>query len=432
MLLLDGELVGQARRPEQARRALAGDGGPHRRAGHRPRGAAHGRRRDRPGGRGPRRHHGAVRPAVPTPSWRPTSPPASRSAVAGAFTLDGLGGWFVEGIDGDPSNVIGISLPLLRRLLAGGRRRASRSCGDATNLAHGPDNDTDPKLAEYAHPERLVTTEWLGRAPRRPRPGRRRVRRGRAALRHRPHPRRGEGRLAHRAQRPGDPRLRRRRPLRRDLRRARHRPRHHRGLLRRPQQLVGHLRPVGVQPVRPPRRAHPRRRPGQVDRRGPRDDHRSSRSRKPSTTRSSSATTPRSGPSATTSSPTSGQAAGRRALARRVLRRAAAHARLPAGGRGARRPHPRRGQRAVGAGRRRGRHVQAARRPRGHLPARAGPLPRRRRHRLLPHRRALQPHLVRAHPPARFRHASATTTAAGPSGATPCGCRSSREPSGVA
>ncbi|HZG92747.1 MAG TPA: nucleoside triphosphate pyrophosphatase [Pseudonocardia sp.] len=39
--------------------------------------------------------------------------------VAGAFTLDGLGGWFVEGIDGDPSNVIGISLPLTRTLLAG-------------------------------------------------------------------------------------------------------------------------------------------------------------------------------------------------------------------------------------------------------------------------------------------------------------------------
>jgi septum formation protein len=37
--------------------------------------------------------------------------------VAGAFTLDGLGGWFVEGIDGDPSNVIGISLPLVRTLL---------------------------------------------------------------------------------------------------------------------------------------------------------------------------------------------------------------------------------------------------------------------------------------------------------------------------
>jgi septum formation protein len=38
--------------------------------------------------------------------------------VAGAFTLDGLGGWFVEGIQGDPSNVVGISLPLTRHLLA--------------------------------------------------------------------------------------------------------------------------------------------------------------------------------------------------------------------------------------------------------------------------------------------------------------------------
>jgi septum formation protein len=37
--------------------------------------------------------------------------------VAGAFTLDGLGGWFVDGIVGDPSSVIGISLPLTRRLL---------------------------------------------------------------------------------------------------------------------------------------------------------------------------------------------------------------------------------------------------------------------------------------------------------------------------
>ncbi|MBU9764004.1 septum formation inhibitor Maf [Mycobacterium sp. TNTM28] len=38
--------------------------------------------------------------------------------VAGGFTLDGLGGWFVDGIEGDPSNVIGLSLPLLRRMLA--------------------------------------------------------------------------------------------------------------------------------------------------------------------------------------------------------------------------------------------------------------------------------------------------------------------------
>jgi septum formation protein len=39
--------------------------------------------------------------------------------VAGGFTLDGLGGWFIDRIDGDPSNVIGLSLPLVRRLLAG-------------------------------------------------------------------------------------------------------------------------------------------------------------------------------------------------------------------------------------------------------------------------------------------------------------------------
>ena len=38
-------------------------------------------------------------------------------AVAGAFTLDGLGGWFIDRIEGDPSNVIGLSLPQTRALL---------------------------------------------------------------------------------------------------------------------------------------------------------------------------------------------------------------------------------------------------------------------------------------------------------------------------
>lgn len=38
--------------------------------------------------------------------------------VAGAFTLDGLGGPFVSSIAGDPHNVVGISLPLLRLMLA--------------------------------------------------------------------------------------------------------------------------------------------------------------------------------------------------------------------------------------------------------------------------------------------------------------------------
>jgi septum formation protein len=38
--------------------------------------------------------------------------------VAGAFTIDGLGGPFVRGVDGDPHNVVGLSLPLLHDLLA--------------------------------------------------------------------------------------------------------------------------------------------------------------------------------------------------------------------------------------------------------------------------------------------------------------------------
>lgn len=38
--------------------------------------------------------------------------------VAGAFTIDGLGSAFVRGIEGDPHNVVGISVPLLRDLVA--------------------------------------------------------------------------------------------------------------------------------------------------------------------------------------------------------------------------------------------------------------------------------------------------------------------------
>ncbi|MGZ5365609.1 MAG: Maf family protein [Mycobacterium sp.] len=46
--------------------------------------------------------------------------------VAGAFTLDGLGGWFIDRIEGDPSNVIGVSLPLVYRLV----RNAGRTITD--------------------------------------------------------------------------------------------------------------------------------------------------------------------------------------------------------------------------------------------------------------------------------------------------------------
>ncbi|WP_410506896.1 Maf family protein [[Mycobacterium] appelbergii] len=53
--------------------------------------------------------------------------------VAGGFTIDGLGSWFVDRIEGDPSNVIGLSLPLLRRMLAA----AGVSVGALWGSRHG-------------------------------------------------------------------------------------------------------------------------------------------------------------------------------------------------------------------------------------------------------------------------------------------------------
>ncbi|MBZ5733290.1 Maf-like protein [Nocardioides sp. TRM66260-LWL] len=46
--------------------------------------------------------------------------------VAGAFTVDGLGGGFVTRIEGDHHNVVGVSLPVLRDLV----RRLGRSWPD--------------------------------------------------------------------------------------------------------------------------------------------------------------------------------------------------------------------------------------------------------------------------------------------------------------
>jgi septum formation protein len=58
-----------------------------------------------------------VRFATPTPTdlaaYFATGEPLQ---VAGAFTLDGFGGWFIDGIDGDPSNVIGLGLSVTHRL----------------------------------------------------------------------------------------------------------------------------------------------------------------------------------------------------------------------------------------------------------------------------------------------------------------------------
>ena len=94
--------------------------------------------------------------------------------------------------------------------------------------------------------------------------------------------------------------------------------------------------------------------------------------------------------------------------------------------RAARRPHPRREERPVGARDQPGRrHVQDRRANCARLYVEEQGLePAERRHRLLPHRRAQQPHLVRADLPARASRTSATTTAAGPSGATWSACRS--------
>ena len=38
--------------------------------------------------------------------------------VAGGFTIDGFGGWFITGVEGDPHSVVGLSLPVLRTMLA--------------------------------------------------------------------------------------------------------------------------------------------------------------------------------------------------------------------------------------------------------------------------------------------------------------------------
>jgi septum formation protein len=39
-------------------------------------------------------------------------------SVAGAFTIDGLGGAFVTRLEGDHHNVVGLSLPVLREMFA--------------------------------------------------------------------------------------------------------------------------------------------------------------------------------------------------------------------------------------------------------------------------------------------------------------------------
>jgi septum formation protein len=117
MLLIDGALQGKPNGPEQARERWAQMAGREgllltghavrRVIGGSPSAGAVGTRST------------IVRMGAPTPdeldAYIATGEPL---AVAGALTIDGYGGWFVDGVDGDPSNVLGISLPLTRRLLA--------------------------------------------------------------------------------------------------------------------------------------------------------------------------------------------------------------------------------------------------------------------------------------------------------------------------
>ena len=117
MLLIDGELAGKPADADQAKalwKQMAGRDGTlitghalRRVAGGTMLAAASGTRSS------------IVRMGRPTPAeidaYVATGEPMN---VAGALTIDGYGGWFVDGVDGDPSNVLGISLPLTRQLLA--------------------------------------------------------------------------------------------------------------------------------------------------------------------------------------------------------------------------------------------------------------------------------------------------------------------------
>jgi septum formation protein len=53
--------------------------------------------------------------------------------VAGAFTIDGLAGPFIERVEGDPSTVVGLSLSVLRRLV----RRTGTAWPDLWNIPRG-------------------------------------------------------------------------------------------------------------------------------------------------------------------------------------------------------------------------------------------------------------------------------------------------------
>jgi septum formation protein len=115
MLFLDGELCGKPGTADQARRrwqAMAGRDGRLF--------TGHCVLRLRDGdvvGRATAAEVTTVRFGVPTDAELAAYIASGEPlGVAGAFTLDGLGGWLIDGIDGDPSNVVGLGLSATRRL----------------------------------------------------------------------------------------------------------------------------------------------------------------------------------------------------------------------------------------------------------------------------------------------------------------------------
>ncbi|MEE1296056.1 MAG: Maf family protein [Bifidobacterium sp.] len=73
--------------------------------------------------------------------------------VAGSFTLDGFGGAFIDGIEGDPSGIVGLSLPLARQLT----EQLGLKWTDLWNVTRGERiDDTHPDLGKDLPPKENV------------------------------------------------------------------------------------------------------------------------------------------------------------------------------------------------------------------------------------------------------------------------------------
>ena len=138
MLELDGEIYGKPADAAQATARWRAMRGTDRRPAHRALADGRARRRRRCSAR--RRRRPCTFADLSDDEIDAYVATGEPLAVAGAFTVDGLGGPFVERIEGDHHGVVGLSLPLLRELLRRGRREHPRpvaqrliSCPETTN-----------------------------------------------------------------------------------------------------------------------------------------------------------------------------------------------------------------------------------------------------------------------------------------------------------